>query len=323
LSLDTEFAPENRDDGTPSTKVQVEEASTDQPKPTKKTSYESNIDVQRWLQEQALEDGGVKPEFNPTFLASLRDGPWILSSLAQFYEENLITDVLHVIKGGKEATVYCCEADSSTGAEYLAAKVYRPRMFRSLKNDAIYRQSRVQHDRDGRVIRGARRQRGVGKSSSRGRAAQVSSWIEYEFETQSLLYDVGADVPRPLAQIGNAVLMEYIGDVDEPALLLREVRLTREEAQPLFDRVMRNVELCLAHDRIHGDLSEYNILYWQGSIKLIDFAQAVDPCHNPQVYSLFVRDIERVCHYFARYSVAADAQELATEMWTRYQGAMI
>src|SRR5215469_7320816 len=110
-------------------------------KPPMKTSYESNADVQRWLEEQSLEGGG-KPEFNPTFLAGQRDRPWILSSLSQFYEQDLITDVLRVIKSGKEATVYCCAADPSTSRQLLAAKVYRPRMFRSLKNDAVYRKSR-------------------------------------------------------------------------------------------------------------------------------------------------------------------------------------
>jgi len=34
-------------------------------KPTMKASYESNADVQRWLQEQSLEDGR-KPAFTPT-----------------------------------------------------------------------------------------------------------------------------------------------------------------------------------------------------------------------------------------------------------------
>src|SRR5690242_16781758 len=102
--------------------------------PNAKTSYESNPDVQRWLQEQSLEDGS-KPKFTPTFLAGQRDRLWVLSSLAQFYEQDLITDVLRVIKSGKEATVYCCAADPAMGRKLLAAKVYRPRMFRSLKND--------------------------------------------------------------------------------------------------------------------------------------------------------------------------------------------
>jgi len=288
----------------------------------KKASYESNADVQRWLKEQAIEEGGSKPEFNPSFLASLRDAPWIISSLARFYEEDLISDVLHVVKSGKEATVYCCAADPRTGAEYLAAKVYRPRMFRSLKNDAIYRQSRTQFDRDGGIVRGRGLHHGGGKQRGRERAARVSSWIEYEFQTQRLLYDIGVDVPEPVAQIGNAVLMEYIGDLDQPASTLREVTLTKEEARPLFNCIMRNVEACLSYNRVHGDLSEYNILYWQGAVTVIDFAQAVDPRHNRDVFTLLARDIERVCRYFARYGVIADAQELAINMWTQYQGAL-
>jgi len=31
-----------------------------------------------------------------------------------------------------------------------------------------------------------------------------------------------------------------------------------------------------------------------------------------------LRDIERVCRYFARYGVEADAQALASDLWRRY-----
>lgn len=293
-------------------------------KPPMKASYERNADVQRWLQEQSLEEGS-KPKFNPTFLAGQRDRFWILSSLAQFYEQDLITDVLRVIKSGKEATVYCCAADPATGRELLAAKVYRPRMFRSLKNDAIYRQNRTVRDERGRVVRGQHGWRGASKKTERGRAARVTNWIEHEFETQRLLYQAGADVPYPLAQIGNAVLMDYIGDTYEAAPLLREVDLPLEEAQPLFDAILRNIELFLACDRVHGDLSEYNILYWQGAATIIDFAQAVDPHYDlDDVFTLLARDIARVCRYFARYGVEADAEALAIDLWTRYlTGALI
>jgi RIO kinase 1 len=287
-------------------------------RPPPKESYEGHAEVQRWLQEQALEDGGVKPEFHPSFLASRRDGPWILSSLAHFYEEDLITDVLHVVRSGKEASVYCCAAHPATGEAYLAAKVYRPRMFRSLKNDAIYRQSRLQHDREGRIVRNVRRF----DAGHKGRALQVKSWIEYEFETQRLFYEGGANVPRPLSHIGNAVLMEYIGDVDDPAPLLKEVKLRRDEARSLFDCVLRNIALFLACNRIHGDLSEFNILYWQGAVSIIDFAQAVDPRQNPAVFPLLLRDVERVCSYFVRYGVVADARELAWTMWNQQVGAL-
>ncbi len=295
-------------------------------KPTKKTSYESSADVQRWLHEQAYEEQQSiqnRPAFNPALLASRRDAPWILSSLAPFYDQHLITDVLHEAHSGKEANVYCCKAHPSTGVEYLAAKVYRPRMFRSLRNDAIYRFSRVQRDEQGQAEHGnSRRGSAATRKTERGRAAQVASWIDYEYQTQRLLYAHGANVPRPFAQLGNAVLMEYIGAVGDPAPRLSDVVLEQEEAKPLFECILRNIELALIHGRIHGDLSAYNVLYWQGSVTLIDFAQAVDPYHNSDVFSLFVRDIERTCQYFAYYGVKRDAHKLARQIWSRHMGPL-
>lgn len=284
--------------------------------PVIKQSYESNEEVQRWIQEQSF-DGSTKPEFHPTLLAGRRDGFWVLSSLTHFYEQDLITDVLSVAKSGKEASVYCCAADPSTELELLAAKVYRPRMFRSLSNDAIYRKSRVQRDTSGRVVRDGRKRN---EKNTRGRIDQVASWIGYEFQTQQLMYEVGVDVPKPFAQIGNAVLMAFVGDVETPAPRLQDVTLDRSEAGALFKRVMYNIELSLMHHRIHGDLSAFNILYWEGKAWIIDFAQAVDPRQNPAVFELLERDVERVCSHFARYNVHADPHALAGEMWARYAG---
>lgn len=291
-------------------------------KPTRKSSYESSSEVQRWLKQQAYEEEAQRaPAFNPTLLASKRDAPWILSSLTPFYDQQLITDVLHEAHSGKEATVYCCTAHPSTGVEYLAAKIYRPRMFRSLRNDAVYRYSRVQRDEQGQAEHGnSRRGSAATRKTEKGRAAQVASWIEYEYQTQRMLYAHGANVPKPFAQIGNAVLMEYIGDAGNPAPRLSDVILEQDEAQSLFDSIVENIRLALHHGRIHGDLSAYNILYWEGAVTLIDFAQAVDPYHNSDVFSLFVRDIERVGQYFARYGVRSDAHALARAIWVPRMG---
>ena len=304
-------------------RAQARSTTTPQTKPTKKTSYESSSAVQRWLKKTAYESAETeqKPAFQPDFLASRRDAPWLLSSLTPLYDQSLITDILAETNSGKEASVYCCAAHPSTGMEYLAAKIYRPRMFRSLRNDAIYRYSRVQQDEQGQAEHGnSRRGSAATRKTERGRAAQVASWIEYEYLTQRLLHAQGADVPRPFAQLGNTVLMEYIGEVGQPAPRLNDVLLEEEEAEQHFQTILRNIELALAHGRIHGDLSEYNILYWQGRVVLIDFAQAVDPYHNSDVFSLFVRDIERVCQYFAQYHIQSDPQVLAREIWTRHQG---
>lgn len=300
-------------------------ARTQQAKPTKKTSYESSSAVQRWLREQGIDEepqqNPAPAAFNPTMLSNQRDAPWILSSLTPFYNQQLILDVLHQANSGKEASVYCCKAHPSTGVELLAAKIYRPRMFRSLRNDAVYRYSRVQRDEQGQAEHGnSRRGSAATRKTERGRAAQVASWIDYEYQTQRMLYAHQVDVPKPYAQVGNAVLMEYIGTEGEPAPRLSDVVLEQEEVRPLFDTIMRNIDLTLKHGRIHGDLSAFNILYWEGEVKLIDFAQAVDPFHNSDVYSLFLRDIERVCQYFAGYGLDENPRKLARKIWTWHMG---
>ncbi|MGH2593966.1 MAG: RIO1 family regulatory kinase/ATPase [Anaerolineae bacterium] len=261
--------------------------------------------------------------FQPSYKSSHHDHgemQWIISALSGFYADKLIDDVLRVVKGGKEASVYVCAAHPSTGVDFIAAKIYRPRMFRSLKNDAMYREGRSIIGEEGKTIkaRDKRVQRAVQQMTRFGQELRTGSWIGHEYETLRLLYEADVDIPKPYAQGGNAIMMEYLGDDQSAAPTLNHLALEPDEAQPLFDRVMRNIEIMLARHRIHADLSAYNILYWDGEIKIIDFPQAVDPRVNPHSYALLARDVERVCQYFARYGVKADPVRLAKDMWRRY-----
>ena len=142
--------------------------------------------------------------------------------------------------------------------------------------------------------------------------------MEREFETLRHLHAFGANVPKPYGRSENAVLMQFVGDGEEPAPTLSRVTLGREEAGPLFDCLMRNIELWLSLEHIHADLSAFNILYQDGAVTVIDFPQAVDARKNPNAYDLLQRDIENVCRYFVRYGIQADAARVAGELWTRF-----
>jgi RIO kinase 1 len=134
-----------------------------------------------------------------------------------------------------------------------------------------------------------------------------------------MLHAAGADVPRLFASNENAILMEYVGDAEWPAPTLASVSLSGSEARTLFERVLHNVELMLAHNRVHGDLSAHNILYLGGEITLIDFPQAVDPDINPYARAIFTRDVTRVCQYFERYGASHDPQRLADSLWAKHR----
>jgi RIO kinase 1 len=99
---------------------------------------------------------------------------------------------------------------------------------------------------------------------------------------------------------------------------LSEISLERAEAHNLFERVLHNIDILLAHETIHGDLSAYNILFWDDDITLIDFPQVVSPKINRNAFGIFQRDVTRVCEYFSKQGVKTNAKKIAHDLWTRH-----
>jgi RIO kinase 1 len=293
---------------------QWEEEETWQPRKTRKPKR-TRADVLSEVMEMGDKAEG---DFNPSFNASRHERAWIQTYLGPFYRDHIITDVLRQVKGGKEATVYCCAAHPATGMKLLAAKVYRPRMFRSLSNDAQYLAGRTILNAEGKTVKDGGELAAVAKKTEFGLELAQNSWLGHEFQTMQRLWNAGVDVPQPLARGENVILMEYIGDEEMPASTLNHVTLAPEEAPLLFQRLMENVEQMLANRRIHGDLSAFNVLYWQGRHTIIDFPQTVDPYENSDGRLLFERDVKRLCQYFIRYGIEADAEQLADEIWSRH-----
>jgi RIO kinase 1 len=272
------------------------------------------------LVEEDRDRGG----FEPTIAAvadsnnhvSYHEREWILTYLGVFYEDQIITDVVRRVKGGKEATVYFCRGDlERAGSELVAGKVYHERMFRKLSNDMIYREGRDLRDESGKQIKGAKERKAMSKGTGFGQTLRHSNWLFNEWATLNTLHKAGADVPRPIANSDNALLMEYVGDEELAAPALVNVSLPRDEVKPTFDRIVENIGLMLELDLVHADLSAHNILYWDGKPTIIDFPQAVNVWKNPHAFALYERDVQRICDYFARYGLHRDGRALARQIW--------
>ena len=112
--------------------------------------------------------------------------------------------------------------------------------------------------------------------------------------------------------------MTYYGDTVRAAPTLSEIDLPRDEAAALFKEVLRNIDLLLEHGMIYGDLSAYNILYWEGRIILIDFPQVTSSEANSNAFTILKRDVTRVCEYFASQGVPSDPDALTSELWAKH-----
>lgn len=239
----------------------------------------------------------------------LRDG----GAFASLYADATISEVLGVVKSGKEAVVYLARGGARAEADLLAVKVYKPSQQRSFRNAAVYQ--------EGQFIGDDRAARAIKRGSGFGKEALQHVWVAREFATMRMLYEAGVAVPKPYCSTGSAIVMQYLGGEEGAAPRLRDVRLPAEQAASAWRWLRYDIELMLGSYIVHGDLSPYNILWWEERAWVIDLPQAVDPRKNRNAKALLERDITNCARYFARAGVQIWPTVELIDMWRRYQRA--
>jgi len=225
-----------------------------------------------------------------------------------FYDEGLVERHLKPLKHGKEASVHLFRANPrTTGEDLVALKLYHPLNRRDFRDETLYR--------DGEFIKERRIRVALEQRTRFGREVQGALWVAREWETLRALAG-SVPVPRPIEGTGDAILMGYVGDEDVPAPRLHEYHHDDlEELEGLWRQLHRAIINMLYRDVVHGDLSSYNVLVWDGEIVLIDFPQAVDPKKNQHAQAFLKRDVERLGTFFERRGLHKPWDRIAQDLW--------
>jgi RIO kinase 1 len=133
-----------------------------------------------------------------------------------------------------------------------------------------------------------------------------------EFTILEKAYRAGVPVPTPARRVDNMFTMRYLGG-ETKAPLLKDAVL--DEPEDAAKQAVVLVEKLLDAHIVHGDLSEYNLLIWNGRLFVIDFPQAVDFSSNvtrhiliEEAKPLLLRDLRNIEHFFRRHDVKLDAE---------------
>ena len=232
--------------------------------------------------------------------------------LVPLLDQGVIDEVLRPLMSGKEAEVYLV---LSYGEECVA-KVYKNAEFRSFQHRAEYI--------EGRRVRNSREQRAMDKGSRHGRAMTEEAWRSAEADAIYQLHAAGVRVPEPYEFIEGVLVMELVKDeTGEPAPRLVDRRFSPEEANEVFQVVLREVVKMLCAGIVHADLSDFNILMGTDGPVLIDFPQAVDPAHNQNARKLLLRDLKNLTSFLGRYAPQLRRTQYGPEMWDLYERSQL
>ncbi|GIQ89463.1 serine/threonine-protein kinase Rio1, partial [Kipferlia bialata] len=189
------------------------------------------------------------------------------------------------VSTGKEANVYL-----GLGAEEedVAIKVYKTGVLQF-------------KDRD-RYVEGDRRFQGVCLSNSR---KMVKAWAEKEYRNLNRMVNCGLFAPQPMILKEHIVVMSLIGKGSKAAPRLKDAAPSLNPARLTkvywsLVRALRRMYHCA--NLVHGDLSEYNILYHDKKLAIIDVSQAVERTHINADYFLRV-DCKNMTAFFYKKGV--------------------
>ncbi len=190
------------------------------------------------------------------------------------------------ISTGKEANVYHALGPDDTE---VAVKVYRI-------NASNFRQMRD-------YLEGDPRFEGLGGKKK----DVVLAWVKKEFANLKRAKRAGVRVPDPIATERNVLVMEYIGGADGRAKRLGEVHI--ENPETAYEVLREYMRRLYAAGIVHGDLSEYNVVFQDGQLVVIDLGQSVT-VHHPNSRGFLERDCRNVATFFRRQGMAVDENEL-------------
>jgi RIO kinase 1 len=241
----------------------------------------------KWLkkldrQSQVILDRVV---FNRKTFGEVFDKQTILR-LGKLISDKVINQVDFPLSTGKEANIF---RGTTPENELVAIKIYRTSTM-TFKHIASYIEG------DPRFAYGYKNRRDI-----------IEEWAKKEFKNLDLLYRTKVRVPAPLKRLNNILVMEYIGDENKAAPMLKDVLL--RNPQKIFDEIMTFITRMYKARIVHADLSAFNILMFRQKPYIIDVGQAVLLDH-PTAMEFLKRDIHNIVHYFKKYEIKNNEQAI-------------
>ena len=216
--------------------------------------------------------------------------PRVSRIIEKYKKRKQITEFNGCIATGKEANVYHAKGTGildDPNERELAIKIYKTSIL-------------IFKDRERYIAGEFRFRNGYCKSNPR---KMVSLWCEKEIRNLKRIRSKGVKCPEPYDFKSNLIMMEFIGKDGEAAPRLKDALGSFENLEEFDNCYLQIIEIMKKMFQkcklVHSDFSEYNLLYYNKEVYVIDLAQAVEENHPNADYFL-KRDIHNMNEFFSK-----------------------
>ncbi|KAG7356258.1 serine/threonine protein kinase [Nitzschia inconspicua] len=199
---------------------------------------------------------------------------------------------VYYAKAGKKATALTTTSQSQKHNQNGSADKIEEFAIKIYKTSIL-----VFKDRDKYVSGEHRWRKGYCKSNPR---KMVKVWAEKEMRNYRRIYAAGIPCPAPIFLKAHILVMEFLGSNGWPSPRLKDAGLNEKHMREAYIQTI----LILRHmyqrcKLVHGDFSEYNLLWHKNQVYVIDVSQSVETDH-PAALDFLRKDASNVNEYFSK-----------------------
>lgn len=134
----------------------------------------------------------------------------------------------------------------------------------------------------------------------KSKKSSLNKWAERGFKNLKLLRSADINCPEAISLKKHVLVMTFLGSDAKPSPQLRNASLSEEQLRFSYEQVIgimgRMYKVC---DLIHGDLSDYNLIWHDESVYVIDVSQSMLTSH-PNANAFLYRDCKNILDFYRK-----------------------
>lgn len=227
--------------------------------------------------------------------------------LYKFISNGMIKEYNGIISTGKEAVILHADSNPNYEGDTKLPAECAIKVFKTTLNEFKQRSVFIKDD-----------YRFKARPNKQNTRKLIYMWVEKEKRNLLRMKNIGINCPDFIAWKDNVIVMSFLGTNKRAAPKLKSAHLNATKMNRAYHEVVDAMyRLYNEAELIHGDLSEYNILWHEEKCYFIDVAQSVEPSHASALQFL-MRDCEKISHFFTQNGV--DEVKTKEELFTHITG---